>query len=602
MDKTITTPYQVIARRYRPTKLTELVGQQVLAKIISNAIRNNRIAHAFLLTGIRGVGKTTTARLIAKLINCQQLNLDQELIDPCDNCPNCQAASKNNHPDVIEMDAASRTGINDVREIIDNSYYLPILGKYKVYIIDEVHMLSNNAFNGLLKILEEPPAAVKFIFATTELAKIPLTIISRCQKFDLKRINDHELSKYLIQLAKIENISIDPEAIQLIIDNSDGSLRDSLSLLEQAINYSDPNQNIIQIQPAVIEQILGITSQSQIIELFSAITSANSVEGLNKLNEFYLAGASIRLILEGILTIINLISKIIINPDLIISKIANELVINQLKSFAAKLNIPYLTSLWQIINNDLELINQSNNQLRNAEILIIKICYLANLPPTVDLLKNFYYKPTDQTKSSIISEPLNDSQDFKALLSIDSTSGLSSTSEASLKPSISDNNISKFDLIQIATFDQLVELLLVKSELLLHYYLTEEVRLIKFSSGKLELKLGPDTPRDLPNQLAKLLFNWTNKAWLVIVSNQEAMPTIKEQKSIIALKNKEILIKDPDIKAVLENFPGADIIEINSYNLQINDQKKDIINECKSIDEASTNDAKKNARDATKNG
>jgi DNA polymerase-3 subunit gamma/tau len=387
--------YQVLARKYRPQSFKHLVGQDALIRTLSNAIKMNRLANAFLLTGIRGVGKTTTARIIAKSINCIGLDKNQDIIEHCGKCNNCLAFAENSHPDIIEMDAASRTGINDVREIIENANYLPLLGKFKIYIIDEIHMLSNSAFNALLKTLEEPPAHVKFIFATTELKKIPITVLSRCQKFDLKRLPNSKLIIHLSNIATSEKIAINEEALSIIAANSEGSVRDSLSLLDQAIANNFGN-NDVAINAEIIRSMLGISNKTKIYQLLELITNCEIKEALKFLSEMYEDGADPSLIIESLLESVHFINKIKVIPELINDSSLAESERNQASVIANKLDVVELTTIWQILLKSLQEIRISPRPIDAAEMTLIRLCYSSGIASPIDLINDLKKKLKSQ--------------------------------------------------------------------------------------------------------------------------------------------------------------------------------------------------------------
>jgi len=368
------TEYKVFARSYRPRQFKDLVGQEYLVETLQNAIATNKIAHAYLLTGIRGVGKTTTARIIAMALNCSGENNDQTgpQKEPCLKCPSCQSILNDNHPDVIEMDAASRTGVDDVREIINNASYTPSMARYKVYIIDEVHMLSNNAFNALLKTLEEPPSHTKFIFATTEIRKIPLTILSRCQRFDLKRVTNEQLSGLLKKICEKENIKFEENALDTLCNLAGGSVRDSLSLLDQMRLVTDNNLTV-----EAIRNTLGYSDLENCFSLYSEITSGNVEQAIASLGQMFHAGAEVKNILNDLLEITYLISKAIALKDKFSEVKVSSSIETKIKELAAQLTIGQLAPIWQMLLKAAGEINLSPNQFQALEMAIIRICHLA---------------------------------------------------------------------------------------------------------------------------------------------------------------------------------------------------------------------------------
>ncbi len=365
--------YQVLARKYRPVNFDELIGQEVLVRTLNNAISSGKIAHAFILTGIRGIGKTTTARIIAKALNCLGENGDGENSrNPCGVCSNCIAISNSRFQDVIEVDAASRTGVDDIREIIDSINYAPAIGRYKIYIIDEVHMLSNNAFNALLKTLEEPPAHTKFIFATTEIKKVPTTVLSRCQRFDLRRLNNEELIAHLINILKKENFEAEEQALNLIASAAEGSVRDSLSILDSALSHN----NYQKLLPAsVVEEIMGISDKSKILELFELILKGEVNTCLKVFERFYENSTDITALLQDIIDITHKVTLIKTIKNYKINDFSSEQK-KKADEIAAASSLGDLIKIWQMLLKGLTELNYSINQKMTFEMLLIRMCHL----------------------------------------------------------------------------------------------------------------------------------------------------------------------------------------------------------------------------------
>jgi DNA polymerase-3 subunit gamma/tau len=384
--------YKVFARKYRPRKFEDLIGQEYLVKTLQNAFKYDKLAHAFLLTGIRGVGKTTTARIIASTINCLNLqkNSSQENIEnnyePCLVCDSCVAALKDNHPDIIEIDAASKTGVDDIRELIENANYTPVMGKYRIYIIDEVHMLSNSAFNALLKTLEEPPEHTKFIFATTEIRKIPLTILSRCQKFSLKRVTNQELAKLLAQICQKEQILADQHALEVICNHAGGSVRDALSILDQIRLVTQDK-----LTQDIVRNILGYCDLENSFSLFESLITGDVEQLVINFNNIYETGIEVKNILNDLLEITYLVSKAIILKDNFTEMKVSSEIEQRIKSFSQQLNITHTSRIWQMLLKAINEINLSVNQRQALEMVLIRCCYLAtnyNLTKIVNKLSD----------------------------------------------------------------------------------------------------------------------------------------------------------------------------------------------------------------------
>jgi len=503
-------PYLVLARKYRPTKFSQLKGQEHLTTTITNAIKNNRIAHSFLLTGIRGVGKTTSARIIARAINC--LSVKRDSAEPCGECANCQAISSSHHPDILELDAASNTGVDDVRSIIEQVQYRPLQARYKVIIIDEVHMLSNNAFNALLKTLEEPPAHVKFIFATTELQKIPLTIISRCQRFDLRRLSIEELADNINDIAQAENIAIDKEAIELICRYADGSARDSLSLFDQAIAIAGNDK----ITKKIITSMLGIADQGEIITLFTLLLEGNIKEALDKLTELYHAGNDPVSIIEEMLHLTHLFSRLKATEE-------KDGIKEEIITLSEKLNISSLARLWQMLLKGLNEIRSSPYPLQSLEMLFIRISYAGGLPTIEQILQNGWQ-----------NSPAN-------------------------KEEISSKLV-------INNFQDLRNLCIAKREMILYYQLYNDIVIHEFRFGHIALSFKASASPDLESKLRKFLAEETGVKWVIEKKEGENNLTYAEEEQAEFERKKNIVKSDPLVRSLLENYQGAEIIAIEEKN------------------------------------
>ncbi len=513
--------YLVLARKYRPTSFEHLRGQDFLVTTIVNAIKLGRVAHTFLLTGIRGGGKTTTARIIAKTLNCTSPIVSDNLITPCEKCNNCLASFSGAHPDIIELDAASRTGVDDVRSIIENTNYSPLLGKYKIYIIDEVHMLSTSAFNALLKTLEEPPAHVKFIFATTELRKIPLTILSRCQKFELRRLTKDELVNHLKDIIFKENIEAEEDALYLIASHAGGSVRDSLSLLDMVI----ANSNKAKISKDQVKNLLGLTDNAQIFTLLEAIITGDANGALTQIKNSYYAGKDLLYLPQQLMELIHDISKTKLKVQ--ITKFEyNDIETNLLENIASKLNIATLTILWQMLLKGLQELQQSTNQLMTAEMLMIRLCHLSNIPTPADLID----KLNETKQPSTINPPKKES----------------STN------------------IKINNFEELVQLFHSQREMLLYHYLINDIHLVEYSPLKLKIRQAHTVPHNFAKKIAALLHEWTGDKWLITICSDDGSPTLSSQAELAKITKIDELSKNDLVQEVLQNFSMAkprDILE-----------------------------------------
>jgi len=397
-----------IPLKYRPSKFSELIGQDLMSKTIQNAIQMKRVANAYLLTGVRGVGKTTTARIIAKSLNCTSISENnEEFQEPCGKCENCIAISESRSVDVFEMDAASRTGISDIRELIEGVQYAPVSSKYKIYIIDEVHMLSTAAFNGLLKTLEEPPAHVKFIFATTEVRKIPTTILSRCQRYDLKRVEPPELIIFLTEICKKEGVTIEDGALKIISRAADGSVRDGLSILDQSISYTQGN-----ISEKDIKEMIGLNDPTEVLGLLDYLISGETLKAIEKINNLYEHGADPSLILKDLIMTTHQVGMIKIEADEGVKSTLTESEFALLKEMAEKVEVSTVTMIWQMLNKGTRELSESFSPVSALEMLVIRISYLNEVPNPNELVQEIS-KSIEQSEKSRGS---NENEELQAKL------------------------------------------------------------------------------------------------------------------------------------------------------------------------------------------
>ena len=517
----MSTNYLVLARKYRPSNFADLKGQEFLVTTIVNSIKMNRVAHTFLLTGIRGGGKTTTARIIAKTLNCSNPIIDEKLVTPCGECANCQASAIGNHPDIIELDAASRTGVNDVREIIENTSYLPLLGKYKIYIIDEVHMLSTSAFNALLKTLEEPPEHVKFIFATTELRKVPITILSRCQKFELRRLSAEQLVDHLKDILAKEDISADEDALHLIALHAEGSVRDSLSLLDLIISNANNNR----ITKEQVKSLLGLSSNTQIISLLSAVINGEAEKATNYIKEFYYDGKDLVYVFQQMMEVVHNVTKAKLKIDIPKFEYSSE-ELSELEALAENITMPSLTIIWQMLFKGLQEIQASHNHLISSEMLAIRLCYLSSIPTPAALINQL-----DEASPVKIAAPI--------------------AAKAEVKPKLTIND-----------FEELVQLFYQQREMLLYQYLLNDVHLIDFEPFKVKIRHTNSVPHNFSNKVGMFLQEWTGDKWTIIVSSDDGNPTLSSQAEVAKNQQKEELLKNDMVQEVLKNFSSAQIKDV----------------------------------------
>ncbi|MEN8237407.1 MAG: DNA polymerase III subunit gamma/tau [Pseudomonadota bacterium] len=523
--------YRVSARKYRPTKFADLVGQDVLVRVLTNGLKAGKLPHAILLTGIRGIGKTTTARILARALNCTGRDVTAAP-DPCGACDSCQTIGQDRNIDVIEMDAASRTGVEDIREIIENAKYKPVSSQYKVYIIDEVHMLSKSAFNALLKTLEEPPAHVKFIFATTEVQKVPKTVISRCMCFELRRWDLETLQKHLTWVCKQEKVQADEKAITLLARAADGSGRDGLSLLDQAIALSDGK---VTAQSA--SDMLGLAEAGKLFTLLKAIIKGETQPVLDLVQELYSIGTDPLTLLNDLLEMIHGLTLLNVSAAANASSIP-AIDHTEAQNLAQSLTMPTLNRLWQITLKGLHEAQSAPVPQQACQMVILRLVYASTLPSFESLIQNAPAK-------NVVSIP---QQPTKPDM------GKSET----VKPQTvqSDNNAAS-NLPK--TFVEVVDFIAKQREPLVLAHLKNNVHLVSYAPGKIEMRLNDKAPQSLPKRLGQLLKQWTNVHWDVIVSTQEGMPTLFEQNETKKEKIFAETAKDPLVAKALEAFPGAAI-------------------------------------------
>ena len=542
--------YRVLARKYRPSTFSGLVGQDVLVRVFTNSFKSERIAHAFILTGVRGVGKTTTARIIARALNCIGLDGAGGLTtEPCGDCEHCKAISEDRHVDILEMDAASRTGVDDIRELIESVHYFPTSARYKVYIIDEVHMLSKNAFNALLKTLEEPPKHVKFIFATTEIKKVPITVLSRCQRFDLTRVAIDSLADLFLNIAEKERAQITKSAIQVIARAADGSVRDGLSLLDQAISQAQG-----EINEQEVRDILGVSDRSQNFHLLESIFSGDIKSSLETFDAQYFDGANPIYVFEDLLEIINYLTRLKVVPNLINSSEIPEIERTLGKALSERLSIASLTRSWQILLKGLSEISVAPSPKQAADMVLIRLTYTSNLPTPEEAISLFNndlnIKPIEETKASS-NENVSEGEDFQ---------GAGPNDLKELKEPVLLDQKSK-DFFDPQTFQEVLELADEKREAMLRTHLLYDVYLVSFEIGRIEFSLGPNAPKDLPKQLADFLGSNTKSLWRVIISSELGGVTLSEKQE---LKEKSLMAEVehlPLVQAVMKTFPESTIEE-----------------------------------------
>jgi DNA polymerase-3 subunit gamma/tau len=552
-------PYRVLARSHRPQRLSELIGQEALVRTLTNALRTGRIAQAFLLTGIRGVGKTSTARIIARALNC--VGADGEggpTPEPCGVCPPCVAIAEGRHIDVIEMDAATHTGIDDVRELVDSVRYAPTSARYKAYIVDEVHMLSQQAFNGLLKTLEEPPPRTIFVFATTEVRKVPATILSRCQRFDLRRVEGDLLQRHLAAIAEREQVAIAPAALALIVRAAEGSVRDGLSLLDQAIALSGGAE----IDARQIQDMLGLADRGRVLALFEHLMGGEVRAALDQLGELHDLGVEPEAVVRDLLEISHWLSRIRIVVEAASAFGIDDAMAARGRDLAGRLGMAVLARTWQMLLKGLDDLRNAPSPLLAAEMLLIRIAYAADLPPPADLRGRAPVSGgATVPAAAAIAAPSAGGPSPAGASGAGGGARADPTSCAMPGPTVT---MPPSALAAPASFAETVELFRARGAPMLHGWLYQAARLVRFEPGRLELILAPGTPADLPGRVAESLREWTGRPWLVSLASAEgeAEPTLAEQAMAQKRARLEELAEDPRVAGILARFEGARVVDV----------------------------------------
>ena len=543
--------HRVLARKYRPLNFTKLVGQNNLIKTLSGSIERGRLAHAYILTGVRGVGKTSTARIIAKLFNCTNPEKSSEIaINPCGVCDSCLGIAEGKNIDVLEIDAASNTGVDNIRELIDGVGYKPLTSKFRVYIIDEVHMLSKGAFNALLKTLEEPPEHVKFIFATTEIRKVPITILSRCQRFDLQIVPSKILIDHLKWVCEEEKINFTLEALQIIVRVSGGSVRDALSLLDQSASISGDD-----IKSETISFMLGLPSRVSSIEILENIFDSNIENALKIYDNVINHGTNGEILIGDMLDIIHLSTRINIIGEKNLDTFMNSIPDGEKAGISkiSKISLPGLTRAWQILLKGIEEIRAAPNPDEAGSMILIRLAYSCNLPDPASLVKKI--QASIEENKTTFNDSLEEKDD-----------GKKNTSEIINDLQEINSIDNKTTLAEVSTFEDLVEIFKIKGELLLHAQLLSCVHLISFEKGKLEISISGNTNNNIAKDISKFLKNWTGEDWVISIVDDQGTETLDHKNEKKAQEEIENTKNTPEMQKVLKAFPNAELKSVNDKN------------------------------------
>ena len=557
---------KVLALKYRPQTFDDLIGQDVVAETISNSIKANKVPNAYLFTGIRGIGKTTTARIVAKSLNCSNGtdNLCKENF-----CENCTAISNSNHIDVLEMDAASKTGVDDVRDLIEFSRYGPTTAKYKIFIIDEVHMLSKQAFNALLKTLEEPPEYLKFIFATTEIKKIPITVVSRCQRFDLSRIKSFELFNFIKEIKNKENGNASDDALKLIVKISEGSVRDALSLLDRALLTLDKNR---ELDLSAAQKIFGYFDKSQLITLFELIFEGKEKEVLNTYREIYNQGVEPKIFINDFLELLYYF-KNINSLDIDGTNFSlNDEEFKKIQEISGKVNNETLILFWQFTIKTLEELDIVSNQHLSMEMFLIRLTHLKEM--------NKQALDINDKEASQITEKVNYASSLQTK-DDDDLFGIKDKAETigQMKNIVQEKDIKikdegkeiKLQTKLLNSFDDLLELCSSKKEIKLKYELEKNVNLVSFENKRIEISFNEDLDKDFIKDLSLKLYEWTNERWIITLSKTKGQPSKKEEEVNLKKELIDSVKKSSIYMDILQKFPDAELIDIKQRDNKKND-------------------------------
>ena len=555
--------YRVLARKYRPATFYDLIGQDAMVRTISNAFETGRIPQAWILTGVRGVGKTTTARILARALNYELP--DGSVTGPTINMPvmglHCQAIIESRHPDVLEMDAASHNSVEDVRQINDAIRYAPMSARTKVYILDEVHMLSGAAFNALLKTLEEPPPHAKFIFATTEIRKVPVTVLSRCQRFDLRRVDAALLVKHLEDIAGKEKVEVEPAALALIARAAEGSVRDSLSLLDQAIAHAAGP-----VRAEDVRQMLGLADRARVVDLFEALMKGDIAAAIKELRVQYDIGADPAVVLSDLAEFTHFVTRAKVVPSVAEDVSLSEAERKRGRDFAAQLSMRVLARTWQMLLKGVGEVQASGRPVAAAEMVLVRIAYAADLPTPDEVIRSL-----GEEGSAPARPPGNggnaaapNAQSFAPRYEAPRSSPRSSVAAS---PRLVDGPVAERKILQaptltISSFVELVALAAEKRDIAMKVALERDVRLVRCEDGQLEIALEASAPRTLVHDLQRKLTAWTGKRWIVVVSKEQGAPTMRAQQDARQAEIERGVQSDPLVQAVLNRFPGAKIVGV----------------------------------------
>lgn len=563
-------PYRVLARKYRPSSFDDLIGQEAVVRTVSNAFETGRIPQAWILTGVRGVGKTTTARILARALNYEMP--DGSVKGPTIHMPtlgvHCQAIMESRHMDVLEMDAASHTGVDDVRQINDSVRYAPASARYKVYIIDEVHMLSVQAFNAFLKTLEEPPEHAKFVFATTEIRKVPVTVLSRCQRFDLRRVEADVLMKHLANIAAKESVEIEPEALGIIARAAEGSVRDSLSLLDQAIAHAAGT-----VKADAVRRMLGLADRTRVIDLFDSLARGDIASAFKEFRDQYDVGADPIVVLSDLAEFVNFVTRVKIVPATAENVAYGETERVRAKDFASKISMRVLSRMWQMLLKGITEVQAATRPAAAAEMVLVRIAYVADLPTPDEAIRmleqNGGGSPVvsggGAARSGAPAAPMASAAAVTSAAPVRMPTSSPTAFGGGARPQMAapaPDPQAAAPQLRVTSFTQLVALAGQKRDLMTKGALEGDMRLVRFEEGRLEVALEPNASKTMISELARKFELWTGRRWTIIVSNEQGQATLRSASQAARQEHARTAEADPRVQEVLSRFPGAKVVEV----------------------------------------
>ena len=564
--------YRVLARKYRPTTFSDLIGQEALVRTLKNAIETNRLAQAYILTGIRGIGKTTSARIIARALNCVGPDGKGGMTtEPCGVCEHCRAIAEDRDVDVVEIDAASNTGVANVREIIETTRYNPTAARFKIYIIDEVHMLSTAAFNALLKTLEEPPERVKFIFATTEIRKVPTTVLSRCQRFDLRRVEPDVLTAHFKNIVAKENVAAEDEALKLIAKAADGSVRDGLSLLDQAIAHGGGN-----VTANFVRAMIGLADRAAVVDLYEQVMKGDIKSALDSFSRQYDAGADPVIVLQDLLELTHWLTRVQIAPELADDGSMAAAERDRCSEMAKKLPMSVLTRAWQMLLKGIDETLKAPSEKQAAEMVLIRLAYAADLPTPAKYIESLQKESPSFNAPSLSSAKAATAETFAAAPRAASVrpnwGGVAAVAPVLAQPA-------QNDFVTLNSLADLVAFAYKQNELMFAYNVEKFVSIVSYEQGKIEFFPVDGAPHNLAGEMVEKLRLWTGKKWIVTVVSQQGGQTLLQQARAYTEKLKQDMTRDPIVSAVLKAFPKSRIETVRPRKALNADDESEGIND-----------------------